>query len=105
MYVSSFLSTVGEQFLCNQHTDDFALGNKESKLILARICELAQLYAVNLGANIWSDLNSLGLACWEKVFERGIGIFAVVVMLERCPGRVSVQVDKVSVESFLQMHT
>jgi hypothetical protein len=66
------------------------LGDKQSQLVFAGICELAQLHAVNLGANVWCDLNSFGLVCGEEVLERGVGIFAVVVVLERCPGRVSI---------------
>lgn len=44
---------------------------------------------MNLRANEGSDLVDLGLALGQQVWERGVGIFAVVVVLKELQRRVS----------------
>lgn len=71
------------------HTYDSSLGDVEGELVLAGLGELAQLHAVDFGANKWSNIIGLGLALGEQVWECGIGVFAMVVVLEQFQGRVS----------------
>jgi hypothetical protein len=40
------------------------------------------LHAVDLRANEWSDLVDLDLTLGQQVWERGVGVFAVVIVLK-----------------------
>lgn len=47
------------------------------------------MHAVNLRADEGSDLVDLDLALGQQVWERGVGIFAVVIVLKELQRRVS----------------
>jgi hypothetical protein len=47
------------------------------------------LHAVDLGANEWGDIIYFGLTLGEQVWECGIGILAMVVVLEVLQRRIS----------------
>lgn len=51
-------------------------------MIFALIGKLAQLHAMDLGADERRDLIDIGLALREQVGERRIRIFSMIVMLE-----------------------
>jgi hypothetical protein len=46
------------------------------------------LHTVDLGANEGSELVNLGLL-GEKIWESGIGVFAMVIVLKGLEGRIS----------------
>lgn len=70
-------------------TDNLALSNEESQLVLCLLGELAQLHAVHFTSNLRGDFIELGLALGEEVTEGRVCVFAVVIVLERFKRSVS----------------
>jgi hypothetical protein len=63
------------------------LRNEEGKFILAGTVELAKLYASNFSANVGSQVLDYSVVL-QKVWEFGVGIFAVLIRIERLVGWV-----------------
>ena len=57
------------------------------------------MHAVDLGADEWGDIVYLGLALGEKVWKCGIGVLAVVIVLEELQRRVSIRHKSVIVHT------
>ena len=78
-------------------TDNTSLGNVQGQLVLASLGELAQLHAMNLGADERSDVVYLGLALGEQIWECGIGVLAMIIVLEGFQRRISIEIQSVIV--------
>ena len=63
-------------------TDNLALGNIESQLVLGLLGELAQLHAVHFATDLRGDFIELCLALREEVTQGRVRVFAVVIVLE-----------------------
>jgi hypothetical protein len=79
------------------HTNDPSLGDVQGQLVLASLGELAQLHSMNLGADERGDFVYLGLALGEQIWERGIGVLAMIIVLEWFQRRISIKMQSVIV--------
>ena len=69
-------------------SDYLALGDVSSKLILASVAEAAELNARDLSTDGRSEMLDLG-GRGDEVGKGRVGILAVIIVLERLQGRVS----------------
>jgi hypothetical protein len=67
--------------------NNFTLSNKKSKLVLSGSSKLAQLNTGHFGSDSWREPFDLR-PFWEKIFERGIGIVAMVDVYEWLKRRI-----------------
>lgn len=66
----------------------FLLSNQESQFIFALVIQLGQLNTSDFGSDRGSKIFEMG-ALLEKVWERGIGVLAMLIMFKWLQGRVS----------------
>lgn len=74
-------------------TDNLALSNIESQLVLGLLGELAQLYAMHFATDLGGDIIELCLAFREEVTQGRVRVFAVVIVLEGFKRSVSATVS------------
>jgi hypothetical protein len=79
-------------------TDDTSLSDVQSKLVLASLGQLAQLHAVDFGADEGGDMINLGLTLGQQVWECGIGVLAMIIVLEVLKRRIPVMQKSVFVQ-------
>lgn len=79
-------------------TDNLALSNEESQLVLGFLGKLAQLHAVHFTSNLGADFIELCLALREEVAEGRVRVFAMVIVLEWLKRSISTIHQHVSVQ-------
>lgn len=62
--------------------DDLALGDEPRELVLARVAERAELDAGDLCADCGCQVRDFGRVLGQEVGECGVGVFAVLIVLE-----------------------